>query len=338
MLSGPERGLIRVLAIANRSSIDPGPMVLALSQEFPGRYGERLKRLGALLIEGMHVLDAVSHTPRVLDNSHLVALRLADQAGKLADMYDAILMTEITDNHDKNRLAGVGSEFFRLLVMTLLAWLILTFVSVWIVPTIEEMFEEFGIQLPEPTLHLIALSKIIPLLGVFATFLMLMYMMWNSSIAMHWLTTRFFPSRYGKSWQPANAQLRSLLALIPRLGLPIEDGLETIIKAPCGYGTKRRLAIALSRIQAGEEPWNALTKQRLILRREAAALSASESGLAEGWILDRFAERRMQNAFGRRQRHERIFAIVNTVVLGGIVAWTSVSVFMMLSELIGSLA
>ncbi len=338
VLSGPERGLVRVLAIADRSSIDPGPMVIALAQEFSGGYGERLKRLASRLIDGMNVLDAIADTPRVLDSSHLVALRLANQAGRLPEMYDAILATEITADHEQDRIIGVGLEFFRLVLMTFFTWTILTFLSIWIIPTIEQMFEEFGIQLPASTQLLISLSVSIPLLGMFATLLMMIYLIWNSSIALHWLTTRFFPSRHGKSWQPPAAKLRELLALIPRLGLPIKDGLESIVNSPGGYGTKRRLSAALSRIDKGEEPWTALTKLHLIQRREARALSVAESQPAQSWILDQFAQRKTMFAIGRRQRHEQIFAIVNVVVLGTIVAWTAISMFMLLSQLIASLA
>lgn len=338
VLSGPERGLVRVLAIADRSSIDPGPMVIALAQEFSGGYGERLKRLASRLIDGMHVLDAIADTPRVLDSSHLVAFRLADQAGRLPEMYDAVLATEITDDDGQDKITGVGLEFFRLILMTFIAWTILTFVSIWIIPTIEEMFDEFGIELPLSAQLLISLGGFIPLVGMFATLLMMIYLIWNSSIALYWLTTRFFPSRYGKSWQPPASKLRGLLALIPRLGLPMKDGLESIVKSTGGYGTKRRLSAALALINNGQEPWTALAKRHLIQRHEAQALAIAESQLAQSWILDQFSQRKTDFVIGRHQRHEQFFAIVNLMVLGTIIAWAAISMFMVLAQLIASLA
>jgi len=85
VLSDRERALIRILSIANRRSLDPAPMVLALAEEFPGSYAERLEELSGKLIDGVSILDSISLTPRLLDPSHLVALRLADQAGKLPE-------------------------------------------------------------------------------------------------------------------------------------------------------------------------------------------------------------------------------------------------------------
>ena len=45
--------------------------------------------------------------------------------------------------------------------MVLVATLILTFIMLFIVPTFETMFEEFGLTLPAPTLLLIAMSNYI---------------------------------------------------------------------------------------------------------------------------------------------------------------------------------
>jgi type II secretory pathway component PulF len=338
VLSGRERALIRVLIFSHRRSLDPGPMVIALGQEFPGRYGERLRTVGHLLNDGVHVLDAIARSPRVLDPSHLAALRLADQAGTLPEMYDSMLATEVVDSDEIDRVTGMGSEFLRLMLMTLLAWTLLSFLSIFIIPTFEQMFNEFGLELPRTTLQLIAISKLIPVVALFVFMLICLYLVWNSSIAFHWLTSRFFPSQYGKPWRPSAVKLQSLLALIPRLGLPIEHGLATVINSPCGFATKRRLSKALTRIKEGAEPWNALATERLIHRREAMSLLQIESNSAEAWILDWFAERRLRNIAGRRETHEQIFAFFNTVVLGIIVAWTAVSVFMVMSELISSLS
>jgi len=313
-------------------------MVLALAEEFPGRYAERLEKLSGRLIDGVSVLDSISLTPRLLDPSHSVALRLADQAGKLPEMYHAILTTRLTGGDDTDSETRIGFEFLRMLMMTFITWVLLTFMSIYIIPTIEVMFADFGVTVPTLALYLIEFSKVIPVITLFVLLLMSGYMLWNSSIGFHWLMSCFLPSRFGKSWRPASVRLRSLLALIPRLDLPMEHGLTTIVRCPGSYATKRRLANALKRMEKGQKHWDSLASERLISRREAKSLSACGSSRIEGWILDQFAEHRLRYVTDRRHALEQIFSFVNTLVIGIIVAWTAISMFLVISSLIENLA
>ena len=47
------------------------------------------------------------------------------------------------------------------IIVVVVATLILTFIMIFIVPTFETMFEEFGLTLPPPTVLLIAMSNYI---------------------------------------------------------------------------------------------------------------------------------------------------------------------------------
>jgi len=223
-------------------------------------------------------------------------------------------------------------------MMTFITWVLLTFLSIYIIPTIEEMLEGFDVALPTPVLYLIEFSKVVPVITIFILLLMGGYMLWNSSIGFHWLMSCFLPSRFGKPWRPASVRLRSLLALIPRLDLPMEHGLTTIVRCPGGYATKRRLAKALKRMEKGQKHWDSLASERLISRREAQSLSACGSSRVEGWILDQLAEHRLRYVTGRRHTHEHVFSFVNTLVIGIIVGWTAISTFLVITRLIESLA
>jgi type IV pilus assembly protein PilC len=337
-LSTYQRALIRVLAIANRSSLDPGPLVLALAQEFPGSYEQRLKSLAGRLINGEHVLDALARTPGVLASSWIAALRLADQAGRLSEMYESLLQSDEADAGQRQQITGLGSEFFRFALVTTAAWAILIFLCVWILPTLTRMFEELDLQLPLSVVFVIEAGKVVPMLAILTYVLIIVYLLWHLRAAGNWLVNRVSPTRFGTFWRPPAVRIRSLLAFNSRLGLPLQDGLATIAGSPVGQLTARRLRTAGQRIADGDEPWASLAAVGLIRRREAAALAASQSSAAAAWILDRFAAGRLRRALDRQREHEIYFAVVNTVVLGALVALVAYSVFAALSQLIESYA
>lgn len=341
--SVPERALLQVLAIADRHDVPAPNLIAVLAREFPGDYGAGLMQLSASISNGYSVVDALQQTPGIMDGSLVMALRLADQSGSLPEMYESLLTgsgREATRadsewNNPLSELTQVGFGF-------LFAIFMITFLMLFIIPTFEQMFEEFGLTLPAPMLLLISFCRwfadywfVLAAIG-----LVLAIVLSASRFASlgAFLTRRFNPLARSEGLVSPSASQISLLAVAARLGQPIATGVQTLARYSQRPAARSRFGRANERIQRGEEPWHSLAAEKLISPRDAQALVTTESGRAQAWLLDRSAVTRQSRWIVRGRLVSSTLTFLCTLVLAFIVAWTAISVFMVLYSLVNSLS
>jgi type II secretory pathway component PulF len=337
LTSAAQRALIRVLALSDRRRLDPAPLVEALAGEFGGQYGQRLMQLASALAAGTPVVDAAEQTPELLDRSTATALRLANESSALPEMYEALLagnaMTEAETASDK----GEGSELVRTAAGFLVAGMILTFIMMFIVPTFATLFEEFGLDLPAPTLLLISASKYASLIIVMVIPIAVVYLVLRGRAINVSLTNRFNPLALDRRSLPSSLSLRSLLAIVAQSGRPIATGLATLSRYHDRPSARNRLTRACRKIEQGREPWGSLAEERLLSKREALALAASQSGQTQAWLLGWSVRSRLNRKHIRSRVFARTISFVCTFILGLVVAFTVISLFMPLVALITGL-
>jgi type II secretory pathway component PulF len=335
----PERALIRTLAIANRRHLDLVPLVQALAYEFPGNYGQRLMQLASALAAGVPVVDAVQQTGGVLDRSTVMALRLANDSARLPQMYDALLAarTATSEEAGTHGRSG-GADFARIVAGFFFAWMILTFLMLFILPTFEFLFEEFGLTLPAGTLLLISMSKVIPLIFGLGILVVMAFLAVGGGAIRASIQRSLSPLAIVHPLVSSSRNLRSLLAIVAQSGRPIASGLLTLARHHHAPGTRARLTNACERIEQGQEPWGSLAAERLISQREALALSTSGSGRTQAWLLGWSVTARRNRSMNRTQIFAKTISFGCTFVFGFVIAWTVIFMFMPLVGLISGLS
>ena len=108
-------------------------------------------------IEGGSTLsEAMSKSPKVFNRLYVNMIKAGEAGGAL----EAILqrLADFLERAESLKRKVKGALIYPIVVV-LVATAILTFIMVYIVPTFEQMFEEFDLTLPAPTILLVAMSN-----------------------------------------------------------------------------------------------------------------------------------------------------------------------------------
>jgi type IV pilus assembly protein PilC len=105
---------------------------------------------------GAALSEAMSKHPRAFDKLYVKMVA----AGEIGGVLDVILqrLAEFMEKSQKLRRKIRGAMVYPVVVITV-AIAILVFIMIWIIPKFEEIFKEFGVELPALTLWLINTSR-----------------------------------------------------------------------------------------------------------------------------------------------------------------------------------
>ena len=110
-------------------------------------------------IEGGSTLsEAMSKSPKVFSRLYVNMIKAGEAGGALETILQRL--ADFLERAESLKRKVKGALIYPVIVVTVAA-LILTFIMLFIVPTFETMFEEFGLTLPAPTILLIAMSNYI---------------------------------------------------------------------------------------------------------------------------------------------------------------------------------
>jgi type IV pilus assembly protein PilC len=265
------------------------------------RTRERYMALAGRVRDGARLSDALSADGQVASAEVIAAIRVAEQTGSLGATLRAAAV------RNQQGLTGAQSDG-SVFAMICYCWVVLVVLmsvassmSYWIAPKLVEIFKDFEIELPPLTAKVFDMSAgsplfmllVVPLLAIPAAVLLL-------------LSTRSVDDGSGIIWGPlswifprrdAPGVLRWLaLAVEGRRPLPavITDIAERLPNRNLGL----RLLRAVQSIEAGGEPWESLSRESFLSRREVAAVQAAERAgsapLALNAIADALERARLQ--------------------------------------------
>ncbi len=108
-------------------------------------------------IEGGATLsEAMSKSPKVFSRLYVNMIKAGEAGGALETILQRL--ADFLERAESLKRKVKGALIYPVIVV-LVAILILSFIMIFIVPTFEEMFDEFGLSLPAPTVLLIAMSN-----------------------------------------------------------------------------------------------------------------------------------------------------------------------------------
>ncbi|TWT82744.1 type IV pilin biogenesis protein [Planctomycetes bacterium CA13] len=339
IISLPERSLLRVLARCYRRNIDPAPLVAALAKEFSGAYGYRISLLSNRIAEGVPVVDAIHGLPGIVSPSVDAILMFANQSGTLSEAYQSLL----DQDHGCKEEVGVDGEsptqmMLRVLASFFFALMVITFLLLFIMPTFEKMFDEFGLVLPAPTVLLIAVAAhLSPYIGLAILGVVLLLLIRSPVLASSLWNTWSLMS-LGKKTASPPVQVRSLLASTIESGQSIETIVCSLSHVHRHGNTGKRLSRAVSRIEQGADGWTALAKSKVLCSREARALALTQSPDTQAWLLDWSASKRQSRRDRQRFAWTETLSLLLTLTLAIVVGWTAIAVFLPLCDLIWGLS
>lgn len=272
--------LLWTLAIAAEHGMNLADEVDGFAAGARRRSRERYMALAGRLRDGSRLSDALSSDGQVAAPEVIAAVRIAEQTGSLAPTLRAAAQRNqdvLTGTHGDGSVFATICYCWVVLVVLISVASYLSYKN--IVPKFQQIFSDFGMELPPLTARFINLSAgsplfmllIVPLLAVPAAVLLLLStrsvddgssVVWGS-------LSRVFPRR------DAPGVLRWLaLAVGGERPLPalITDVAERIPNRTLGV----RLLRAAQSMSAGGEPWESLSRESFLSRREVAAVQAAE--------------------------------------------------------------
>jgi type IV pilus assembly protein PilC len=128
------------------------------NNEKPGKLKNALLDVCEEIESGSTLSEAMAKSPKVFSRLYVNMIRAGEAGGALETVLQRL--AEFLERAESLKRKVKGALIYPVIVVTV-AIAILTFIMLFIVPTFEQMFEEFGLDLPGPTVLLIAMSNYI---------------------------------------------------------------------------------------------------------------------------------------------------------------------------------
>ena len=323
-------------------SIGQGKMLVSglrsYAAESSGLWAGKVAHLQGLIEQGHSLSQSLAMVSDLLPAQTISAIRAAEMTGTLPD----VLIDEarrISQNAQNTHSFGISLEslcLMMIIVGTVMSSIV-SFLMYFIVPKFKEIFNGFGVSLPNSTRLLIEVSDIfmsywylyfIPLTG---TMVFLLWWWYSSSVRKLTHGYSRFAEAWPRYWVPGVLRQLSLSAAT---GQPLGPAIEmSLIDMPPGRAS-RAVRQVRHRIDTGEDLIVAMTDVGLLRSREAAFLQSSLKTRHLDWGL-----RHLANAMElRRERWisslPSLLAPAVILFVGCIVLFIVVAVFMPLLELV----
>ena len=340
-LGAMQSSLVRILSAAHAERLEVTPLVANLAEEHRGSCRRRLRRLARRLAQGTPLIDALEQTPEVLPDEDVLSIRFASQTGTLDATY-----RDLVQQHDLRSSWVQGSLrqtlYYMAVTMAILV-LALSFLFVFIVPTLESMIEDFGLDYSSPELwqlHTLVgwgkhLSNHWPawLLGV-CGIAFLVGSSWSRRIGRRSIATRWLKNVA----QARSAELLRLLSFAVEAGRPLPASLSTLARYHFDKNTRQSLLVARNEVEQGADVWNSLAQARLLTASESHALANSSSNQSRAWAMRQLANWKRDQVSRRAESKIALVRPMMTLVFATIVLLAGSAIVGFLTNLIYLLA
>jgi len=339
-MRGERRALLWSLAVAAERGIPLEQAARAFADERSVQIGTRVAKLANLLEDGVPLPSAVRMSGNPLPMDALLAASLGAETGAMGP---ALQMSLEHAEHLEATFRKILAKYLYVIVVLNAVGTILTFTVLNIMPVWLTTFEEFGFELPASTCLLMELSD--PAVR-FWPLLFLLLLLFILALALLAPPVRYFPlwsllepPFYGRLWirYDGSLILRSL-ALCVRLRREIGPTLFMLSRQYPTRNASRRLLRASRRIDEGMHWCDALRDVGILRRVDVAVLKAAERAGNLAWALDEMADSALRRCEYRLRTWLNVGFPVIVLILGGMVAFVVISLFMPLVALIRGLA
>ncbi|WP_436716850.1 hypothetical protein U8335_06525 [Roseiconus lacunae] len=331
------RSLLRLLLVASSRSIPTSVVTLNLASEYRDRYGHKLERLAVWLKANSSLGAALTHTPGVLSENDSLLIRCGSEVAS-----DESVVRFILEQDDASGLVRSQSRINQAIGYTiallLISLLTITFLTLFILPTIIQIFEEFALELPPAMLLLVQASRELGWLWpVFVAISMVMVLSLMFEDVRRNLADRI-PFRWlpGRREQECAGLLR-LFAFPTEHGLPLADTITSAALHHPNRSLRRKLLEVRSRSNSDSECFNSLAGIGMIGTDHALSLARIDDHQIRSWALLQLASQLETRTRFRRDRVIRVAQYLPVLIVAIPIAWCVIAIFQTLTQLIHSL-
>lgn len=326
-------GLLWVLAIATEKSQPLIPVIESFAEEAQGVWRLRLKRLLQYMNQGLSLPDALQEVPGILPKETIVEIRVGWITGLPAEA-----LTRAALNYGRSQQGiGVAAKRFLTYVeaLAIIFFLIVSFLMYYIIPKFRKIFDDFGMELPVSTELLIRTADYcyptVIFVGIGLIVAKLIIRFSTDGREEKFWATLFWP-RFG---------IPDLLANL-RLAVMARESLVSVISVLSTHHPQKTIRLKLAQVKSwienGGTCWQAMQHQKLLKPNETALLESAERLGNLDWTLNEASEMVERRSEYVAQRRMELLQPAVIVLIGLVVGFYAIGMFMPLISLIRGLA
>jgi type II secretory pathway component PulF len=328
-----QQSLLRLVAVATEEKLPLAPLIETWAADEHGVQKRRLRRLASLLKAGTPLPDAVEEVPGVLRDEDVLAIRFGAQSGTLT-----AAIREALDDSKPAPLSRVP-RFRRTIVygcvVLLVAFPIVTFLQIKIMPQFDKILEDFSLRRPA------VLEWSQSLTGVFIEF------WWVGALAVIALLLTLFSARpgrfvrhtilgrlFGPLRELRSADVLQKLGVATGAGRPIPGALSTLARYHFEPNMRRKLLFVRNEVEQGADVWQSMTAVGLLTPPEAGLLHTAERIGNRPWVLRQLAHGKKRRTLRRLERMSELLLPVVVFMLAAFVLFEALTIFLPLTQFI----
>jgi type II secretory pathway component PulF len=330
------RSLLRLIAVSVEENLPLAPLLTAWAADERGVHQRRLKRLLRLLDKGVPLPNAVESIRGLLRDDDVLAIRFDFQSGTRTA---AIRQRLDSPNPSSSvSLQRVRDTLIYFVLVALIGILLISFHMIWITPQIESIFRDFSLPTPQ-------------VFQWWEHFAMLWVRYWYlPALAVCVIIACFFSSRPGR-WlrrsvvgrfvfplcERGAADVLEKLAISSTTGRPISGALSTLARYHFDPVLRHKLLFVRNELEQGAALWPSMSAVKLLSAPEERLLETAERVGNRPWVLAQLAELKHRQSRRRLERLSQLLMPAFVFLLGVVVLFQALALFVPLIAILDSL-
>jgi type II secretory pathway component PulF len=236
-----------------------------LSDQTAGRFKKVIEAMGAKILSGHRLSDALAEHPGIFSNFYINTVKAGEAGGTL---YENLEIVADYLAREKELKEKIRSALFYPAIVLGLAMVIALFVSFWVLPKIMPIFKGLKVDLPLTTRGLIAITGFIEnsgglaLAGLAALAILFIWLFRLKKLKPFWhYLNLHLPiiNRLSRNWNLTI--INQTLATLLKCGLSLDEALSVTAQTATNYHYQTRINQARSRISEGNGLAESLAEQ-----------------------------------------------------------------------------
>lgn len=325
------------LMVERGQQLDASPLVAGLPAN--DTVGRASNKLFDLLGHGVPLAEAIGRYPQALPREAVAYAAAGETIGA-----EAAALRELS-HADRSNLAAVWRTYIDrlcyLAAVLLTLSIVVAFLMIKIMPEFEKIFLDFDMELPRLTLLAISVSQFtVDYLGAPLLILAVVAMLVALVVGVGYLSDRPVLSWLGDRLLRGRrtADVLRILAVSTEHRQPLSNVIERLAQVYPSRMLRRQLAPAAAAVTAGGDWRDSLGSARFVSPAEQSLLKSAEAAGNLPWALRTVAARQEKRTVYRLAAAVQVLYPLLILLLGGMVAFFVVSLFVPLVKLVEGLA
>jgi type IV pilus assembly protein PilC len=332
------RTICTLLALSVERGQQIAPTELAAGLPETDTVGRASAKLFQLLESGVPLAAAIRKCPKALPREAAAYIAAGESVAA-----EAAALKELRESERTNLTAVWRTYLDRLCYLAavlIMLSLIMTFLMIKIIPEFEKIFFEFDLELPNMTILAILLSQYTvdylaaPLVLLFFGSTLIVLVIGICYLCdqpvLSWFGDRVFRGQ-------RTADVLRILAVSTEYRQPLTTVFQRLARVYPSHMLRRRLAPVAAQVSAGGEWRQSLCDARIINSKEQRLLQVAERAGNLPWALRTVAARQEKRVVYRLSAAVQVLYPIVILLLGGLVGFFVISLFIPLVKLIEAL-